>query len=353
MKKIIWGIIVIVVVIVIITVSKNSHPTKQFKVGVILPLTGGAAVSGEKLLNGIKLAQKELDPDEFTFIIEDDHTKSTDGVTAAKKLLEVDKVDTLVGLYIPEEVVAVSPLAKEKGVTIFSASFCADSFKELTNVFCGYPGAVDQLETVIPQMKKDGVKSIALVNTNDDFGISSRDAMVSLAPEGGYTVALNELVPFGTRDLKLAADKVINSKADGVFMASGDPSQAFTLMKLLLERKFKGVRVTFIDIDRKAVADFSSAVEGVYSPGIAPNTFGKEFTDKYTAEYGKAPEDYVVALGYDIAHAATAVKGDPVKAVDYQYTNPAISGFDYKADHSINFGLELWKVEKGEYVTVK
>lgn len=372
-KKLAWALVVIVVVVGLVFIFKKqpdiAQNTKPIKVGVILPLTGSVAVSGEKLLQGIELAKKELDPAEVTFIIEDDHTETIKGVSAAKKLLEVDRVDVLIGLYVPDEVVAVSPMAKEKGVTIFSASYCSDAFKELTNVFCGYPGALDQLKTVIPEIKRQNIKTVALVNTNDDFGINSRDGMVALGgvgSEGNYGIALNELVPFESRDLKIQADKVIASKADAVFMASGDTAQAFTLMKILKERGYKGMRITFVDLNMQAVKDFGASVEGTFAPGIAPNKFSPDFTAKYKASYEKDPEDYVSALGYDIAKSVSKVMqevGDLKEksasdaqeavfrqALNSKYSNPAIQGFEFKSDRSMSFALELWTLKNGAYV---
>ncbi len=360
-KRLVWGLVVVIIFgsLWFFTSKSPKQEMRPMKIGVILPLTGSVAVSGEKLLQGVQLAEKDLDPKKFTFVIEDDHTKTADGITAAKKLLEVDKVDVLIGLYIPDEVVAVSPLAQAKGVTIFSASYCSDAFKDLTNVFCGYPGVLDQLRTALPAIKDKNIKTVALVNTNDDFGISSRDGMVALASEG-YSVVLNELVPFESKDLKTQAAKVINSKADAVFMASGDTAQAFTLMKLLSEQGYKGMRITFVDINKKALADFGASVEGTFAPGMAPSQFSADFTQKYTQDYGKAPEDYVPALGYDITKEVTGImqmKGfDPKsfvsQAINYKYQNSAITGFGYKPDRSNIFGLELWTVKNGDYVKV-
>ncbi|HEY4515730.1 MAG TPA: ABC transporter substrate-binding protein [Candidatus Paceibacterota bacterium] len=361
-KKLAWILVVVIVVIGLVYFSKkqpdSTENTQPIKVGVILPLTGSVAVSGEKLLQGVELAKAEFDPAKVTFIVEDDHTETLDGVTAAKKLLDVDKVDVLLGLYVPDEVVAVSPMAKEKGVTIFSASYCSDAFKDLENVFCGYPGAVDQLKTVLPEIKKQNVKTVALINTNDDFGINSRDGMVALSKDGGYSVVINELVPFESRDLKTQADKVIASKADAVFMASGDTSQAFTLMKILKERGYKGMRITFVDLNMQAVKDFGSSIEGTFAPGIAPNQFSTEFTSKYSVKYGKNPEDYVVALGYDITKAVVSMiqksgfdsKDFVSQAKKFNYENPAIKGFGYQDDRSVTFALELWTLKNGQYI---
>lgn len=360
-KKLIWTLVAIIVIAGLVFVVKRQPKTAQstepVKVGVILPLSGSIAVTGEKLLQGIELAKKELDPTKFTFIVEDDHSETLDGVNAAKKLLEIDKVDVLLGVYVPDEVVAVAPMAKAKGVTIFSASYCSDQFKDLDNVFCGYPGALDQLKTVIPQIKKQNIKTVALINTNDDFGINSRDGMVALAKDGGYSIGVNELVPFESRDLRTQADKVVASKADAVFMASGDTAQAFTLMKILKERGYNGMRITFVDLNMQAVKDFGTSVENTFAPGIAPNKFSADFTSKYKAQYGKDPEDYVSALGYDVTKAVTGImqksgfdsKNFVSEAISYNYRNPAIQGFGYQDDRSVTFALELWTLKNGQY----
>jgi branched-chain amino acid transport system substrate-binding protein len=361
-RWIIWLLLPVVVIVILLTVCKNraKEGVLPVKIGVILPMTGSVAISGEKLLQGVQLARKELDPNKFIFIIEDDHSKTSDGITAAKKLLEIDKVDVLIGMYIPDVVVAVAPLAKEKGVTIFSASYCSDAFKSLENVFCGYPTAIAQLRTALPQIKKQNIKTVALLNTNDDFGINSRDGMISLAKEGGYSVVYNELIPFESKDLKTQVTKIIQTKAEAVFMASGDTAQAFTLMKLLSEQGYKGMRITFVDINKKALADFGSSVEGTFAPGMAPTEFSQDFSKKYAEAYAKNPEDYVVALGYDITKVTASImevsnfskEVYALKALSYKYKNPAIKNFGYNVDRSINFALELWTVKNNNYVKV-
>ena len=66
----------------------------------------------------------------------------------------------LIGLYDPDEVQAVAPIAKAAGVEIFTTNYCDDQFIPLTNVFCGYPGAAGQLQTAIPLIQKDQLKEI-------------------------------------------------------------------------------------------------------------------------------------------------------------------------------------------------
>ncbi len=357
-KKIIWLALVVILVILIARAvnAPSSAPAsdKPVKIGVLLPLTGGAATSGEKLLQGAKLAAKDLK--NVQLIIEDTHSKASDAVTAANKLINVDKVDAILGPYVPEETIAVAPVAKEKGIVLFSASFCSDAYKPLDNVLCGYATADQQLDTVIPEIKKEGIKRMALVNTNDDFGISSQGSMKAKATDAGYKIVLDELVPFGSRDLKSAADKVISSKADAVFIASGDTAQAFTLMKLLYERGFKGMRVTFIDVDTKYLTEFGQSADGTFAPGIAPSRFSEDYAKKFQIEYNVTATDYLPALGYDILRYISGTfenKRDKTvisAALDYDYKDPAIARFKYLPDRTVLFDMELWKAVGGKYI---
>ena len=118
-QKTIWWTLGIVVVVCIVAwgISKNSGSNSgahQIKIGVILPETGDFSVTGEKMYNGVLLAAAEL-PSNVQLVYEDDHSDVTTGVTAATKLLSVDKVDMLIGLYNPDEVQAVAPIAKAAG----------------------------------------------------------------------------------------------------------------------------------------------------------------------------------------------------------------------------------------------
>lgn len=139
MKKIIGILFVILVIVGGIYFFKNKSTSNNnvgLKVGVILPLTGDLSITGEKMYQGVQLAQAELEKDGVKFVVEDSHSKPTDAVSAASKLLNVDKVDVIIGTYSPDETIAVAPVALKANKDVFSFSFCSDSFLSLKNVFC-------------------------------------------------------------------------------------------------------------------------------------------------------------------------------------------------------------------------
>jgi len=358
--KTVWWIVGIVVVVVIVGViawqHSSSAPTGTIKIGVILPLTGDLSVTGEKMYNGVLLAATQLPPN-VQLVYEDDHSDVTTGVTAAQKLLSVDKVNLLVGLYDPDEVQAVAPIAKAAGIEIFTTNYCDDTFIPLTNVFCGYPGAAGQLQTAVPLIQKDNLKKFALVDSNSSFGIDSKNAMDALVAAQGGQVVLDDFLPTSpTRDYETEALKVMKSGADTVFTATDDPADALTLIKDLYDLGFKGTRITFVDTDDKYLAQFDPSANGTFAPGITPSDFAPDFTAAYQAKFNIAP-DYAGALGYDFIRSITGalaannwdVGTIASSVVAYSYSDPAIKNFKFLPDRTVSYDLELWEAQNGNY----
>jgi branched-chain amino acid transport system substrate-binding protein len=365
-NKTLWIVLGVVVVVgVVVWAIAYSRPSsspvtsssgKIIKIGVILPETGSLSVTGQKIYNGVLLAAAQM-PSNVQFIYEDDHSDVTTGVTAANKLLSVDNVDMIIGTYDPDETIAIAPIAQAQGKEVFSFSFCDDRFITLANVFCGYPNAAKQLATAIPLIQKQNLKKIALVDSNSSFGIDSKNAMNAMASQLGYQVVLDDFLPTSpTRDYQTEALKVMQSKADTIFTATDDPADALTLVKDLYNLGFKGTRITFVDTDDTFLAQFDPSANGTFAPGIAPSDFSQVFTAAYQSKYNTAP-DYTAALGYDFIRSIVgalqandwSLTGVASSVIAYQYPNPAISGFQFLPDRTVNYTMELWEAQNGHY----
>ena len=131
-QKLLLGILAIIVAIgAIAFATKQPAATgSAVKIGVFLPQTGDYATSGEKMMKGIRLAQEGIPADKATFVFEDTNSKTATAITVAQKLLDVDKVDVLIGPYDPNAVATIAPLAAAKGVALFTPDLCIDDFKD-------------------------------------------------------------------------------------------------------------------------------------------------------------------------------------------------------------------------------
>ena len=105
-KKIIGILIAVIVVIIAILgfnngLTSNQNP-KQLKIGVIAPLSGDFGAVGENFVNGIKTAKVAYEKKTgatVNLVIENDGGEAVKGLSAFKKLTEVDKVDGLINTF--------------------------------------------------------------------------------------------------------------------------------------------------------------------------------------------------------------------------------------------------------------
>ena len=88
----------------------------SFRIGVIAPLSGDVAAWGQDVKNSLVLANETFGEGRFTFIFEDDRCLGKEAVTAAQKLIAIDKIDF--GMVVCTESMLASAPIFEKSKTI-------------------------------------------------------------------------------------------------------------------------------------------------------------------------------------------------------------------------------------------
>ena len=78
----------------------SNNATNEVKIGAILPLTGQGAALGKSYQNsmnlGVEYVNNQNNSELFKIIFEDSQANSSKAVSAAQKLIRVDKVDILI-----------------------------------------------------------------------------------------------------------------------------------------------------------------------------------------------------------------------------------------------------------------
>src|SRR5437660_8879348 len=92
---------------------------ESIKVGVIQPLTGAFAASGNYVANGAKIAADEINAKggirgaKLELVIEDNKSNPTEAVAVAEKLIVRDKVPVMMGAWSSTYTLAVMPKLME------------------------------------------------------------------------------------------------------------------------------------------------------------------------------------------------------------------------------------------------
>jgi branched-chain amino acid transport system substrate-binding protein len=141
---------ILVLVAAALLVPPAAQAEKEIKIGVLYPLTGGAAAAGRELRAGAELAAEiannamaDIDMDmakkagiqsmggaKITLIFKDHEGNPTLGADQAKKLILDDKVDGLLGCYHSSVTKTVSAVAEQYGVPMINGSSTSPALTE-------------------------------------------------------------------------------------------------------------------------------------------------------------------------------------------------------------------------------
>ncbi len=110
------------------SVSAEAAPSeKKIRIGVPSALTGEAATYGLDVRDAITFANEKFGGDRYELIFEDDKCNGKDAVTVAKKFIEIDKVDFVVGNSCSGALLAAAPLYEKAKIPVIAS--CASSAK--------------------------------------------------------------------------------------------------------------------------------------------------------------------------------------------------------------------------------
>ncbi len=281
---------------------------EPIRLGVLGPLTGGAAVIGTGEVNGIKLRLKQLDhriagrPVEL--IVEDDAGDPTTGLTKAQKLIERDRVDVFLGPLLSHVVLAVQDYVGQKAVPQLTFVAQPPEAARYPTTFVPSWNAV-QIGRIFGDyaVKKLGYKRALIVSSKYVFGTRVSDGFREGFTAAGGTIVREVYPPLGTPDF-------------APFLGGLPPADAvFSFFPGADAIKYVKARQEF-GLDRTPLLAIASTVEGMLLPAQGDAAVGalaighyledftipanRDFVQAYTKEYGKPPLGYYPALGYTL-----------------------------------------------------
>jgi branched-chain amino acid transport system substrate-binding protein len=325
-NKWLGGLVLVVVVIGAFwwasTNNKDvSSETGPIKIGVTVPLSGEAASYGESARAGALLAQKEINdaggvngrPIELVF--EDDKCTPA-GVSAIQKLINVDKVNAVIGPVCSSVAGAAVPVARQAGTpTIMIGASAPGLAGGADSIFSGYASDTFQGKFAAEYAYNTlGARKVAVLYTNNDWGSGIRGVFVKRFTELGGQVAFDEGVPQTATDMRSQVTKIKSAAPDLVYIPLY-PAGALVAVKQLKEA---GVAAKMFGGDGLVADEFlkSGVSEGVmFVTGAVRNT--DDFKAKIKASSG-VDANIIAPLAYDalkVYAKVMAEKGTDAKDV--------------------------------------
>ena len=187
----------------------NAYAADPIKIGSILSVTGPAAFLGDPELKTMQLYVESINKAggvlgrPLELVHYDDGSDASKANGFAKRLIESDKVDVLVGGTTTGSTMSIVPLVEKAGVPFISLAG-AVVIVEPVKKFVFKTPHTDRMaaEKVFEDMRKRNLTKVALFSETSGFGQSGKKEAEGVAAKYGITLVSNET--YGPKDTDMS-----------------------------------------------------------------------------------------------------------------------------------------------------
>lgn len=339
------------------------------KLGMVVPISGSSAPTGESMSNGAQMAVDEINEAggvlgrQVSLQIEDEACDAQQGVASANKLVSSGVVVS-VGGYCSGATLPQLPIFNKANIPmIIPAANSQDLVKQgLKNVFLINGTGLQQSTAALDFMKKQGYKAIALVDDNTSYSADiTTETGKQIAAEGSTEVVLKTSVNAGESDYSSVVRDILGSNADLVYW-TGYYQEGGLIIDQLDKAGYTGdIMVADGSADPTLATIAGEAAEGVYATMTpTPNTIkgAESWIADYKAAFGDDPKPYstqsydAVYLAVAAIEAAGSTNGDDIiKALEEIESFDAFSGpLTFTPEHTLaSGGFVILVMENGDF----
>jgi branched-chain amino acid transport system substrate-binding protein len=359
---------------------------KTLTIGLLGPLSGGAASYGVELMRGAELRVEEInkggglkvgaDAYRIKLVSYDHKAQAADTATATNKLIFQDKVKYIIGNAVGATCNAAQTITEPNKVMF--AFVCWGTNNLAPEKPYSFRSMLSQWELAEPfyrwvKENHPTIKRVAAISPNDTSGKDTNTAVVKALKALGFEVAADEYYERGTKDFYPVLTKILAQKPDMIDVAAAPPGEAGLILKQAMELGFKGAKGWTAGINPFTIISVAGpeAAEGVWSPAninvkgdhVSPAV--RKFGETYEKRYGEVPGAIAVAnyAAFDVftqaMQKAGSIDTDRVLAVitkeQFQtvWGPLALGGKEtYGIDRQFLYPLVISEVRQGKVVDI-
>lgn len=301
------GLLVIVILALVFMpqCQKQSQKIeKKINVLAVLPLTGTISVYGDYAKNGFDLYLKAFPNSKVSISYIDSQGNPKVAISALTQELIKRKPDVVVTT-VSHISGAIIPILEEKGIfTILTLSSSNKIMIGTNNVQRINPSLRDSDEPIALFAKKR-FNRIAILYSNEEWGISSNKYFTSTYSDEEHSVILSDAYSLSEKDVQTLVQKAISQDPDAIFVTGIGPAY-IAIMKNLKTLGYKGKVLSNINFSiPNVVKNIGDAADGVIFTGteltlseISKDSI-REFAENYLKKFGHEPI-YATACCYDM-----------------------------------------------------
>ncbi len=228
---------------------------KTLSIGLLGPLSGGAASYGVELMRGAEMKVEEInkagglkvggDVYKIKLISYDHKAQAADAATATNKLVFQDKVKFIMGNAVGATCNAAQTITEPNKVLFsFVCWGTANLAPEKPYSFRSMLSQWELAEPFYRWVKENhpNIKRVAAISPNDTSGKDTNTAVVKALKALGFEVVADEYYERGTKDFYPILTKILAQKPDMIDVAASPAGEAGLILKQAMELGFKGAK---------------------------------------------------------------------------------------------------------------
>lgn len=307
-------------------VSQIVQPVKQqvedtsgaISIGVVLPMTGSLAATGERMKQGFALAIDEINEADvgtfrLEFIFEDDMGSAEGAVKAFNKLIHIDGVAAILGPSTSSATKAGFPIAQENKIVAFSPTAGASGLTDIGDFVFRIPLTTEvAIATGVKSTHaKLGYQRVATLYDGSDLFSTDQDTVLrDVFEANGIEGIPPQTFQSGDTDFLSQLTRIKALHPDAVFVSALPPEKP----GILIQAHQLGITVPIIiasltDVEIEAAGP---AAEGAITFGSwlsTDDTPGNQaFVQNYSETFGREPDGFATVSYTSVHILAEAVR---------------------------------------------
>lgn len=312
LKKIILLLIVSVLILsLFIFLRGEKRTSNEIVIGALLALTGDEAKYGQWAKEAIEIAVEEINSaggiEDKTFrVIYEDSTSTNNGaISAFRKLIDVHRVQVIIGPTRSGSTLACAPIANEKKIVLITPTAGSPKIAEAGDFIFRTRESGELQARVLANyiFTKLNVNRLCILYPQESNAIGYKEALSGEFRKLGGNIVAVESFPEDKDDLKTEIQKLADNDTQAIYI----PGTAVHIGRALKQCYELGIKVKFFSSvgaeNPEIIQIAGNAADGLIYSGMVFEADSKEnytasFVKKYSSKYGRIPNAWA-ANAYD------------------------------------------------------
>ena len=286
------------------TGAGNAASGGTIKVGFLSPVTGNVAAAGKEMREGWELYWEQhgttVAGKTVQTVFEDDAGNPDTALTKAKRLVDDEKVQVMVGPLLANTALAVSDYVTRQGIPSLQPVTAADDLTQRSqNPLMLRAGSYTGSQMNFPGghwAYEQGHRTAVTLCPDYAFGWESCAGFVRAFVASGGKIKKQLWFPLGTQDFSTYVNQLGSAGADIAFVAAAGGADGPRFIKTFNDFGLKNKLPLLVNcclVDQSTLRDVGPAAEGIHSVSYyaegRESPAVKKFIDGYQKKHGKIP----------------------------------------------------------------